>query len=332
VHVQPVETRADGLVTLASMREAAAGLVGVAERTPILPVPALGDLAGVPVFLKLENLQPTGAFKLRGAWTAVRRLSDEERRRGVITYSSGNHGQAVAYAARRLGIRAVIVMPETAPALKVAGVRKWNGEVVFAGTTSDDRRARAEALIAEQGLTLVPPFDHPDVIAGQGTVGLEIVEDLPDVSDVAVPVGGGGLVSGITTALAAVRPAAKVVAVEPEGAPALREALRAGQVVRLSETHSIADGLLPVAVGALPLQLVRGRVTPVTVSDAAIAEATVWLRSACDVLAEPSGAATTAALRSGAWRPRGPGPAVLVVSGGNIEPADVSRLAERYAS
>jgi threonine dehydratase len=330
VHVQPVETRADGLVTLATIREAAAGLVGVAERTPLVPVPALTDLVDVPVFLKLENLQPTGAFKLRGAWTAIWRLPVEERRRGVITYSSGNHGQAVAYAARRLGVRAVVVMPETAPAVKVTGVRKWSGEVVFAGTTSDDRRARAEALIAEQGLTMVPPFNHPDVISGQGTVALEIVEDLPDVADVAVPVGGGGLISGITTALAAVRPEAHVTAVEPEGAPAMREALRAGRVVRLPETHSIADGLLPVAVGALPLQLVLGRVTPVTVSDAAIAEATVWLRGACDVLAEPSGAATTAAVRSGAWRPRGP--AVLVVSGGNVEPSDVSRLAERYGS
>ena len=330
MHVQPVETRADGLVTLATIREAAAGLVGVAERTPLVPVPALTDLVGVPVFLKLENLQPTGAFKLRGAWTAIRRLPVEERRRGVITYSSGNHGQAVAYAARRLGVRAVVVMPETAPAVKVAGVQKWGGEVVFAGTTSDDRRVRAEALIAERGLTMVPPFNHPDVISGQGTVGLEIVEDLPDVAEVAVPVGGGGLISGIVTALAAVRPEARVTAVEPEGAPAMREALRAGKVVRLPETHSIADGLLPVAVGELPLELVLGRVTPVTVSDAAIAEATVWLRGACDVLAEPSGAATTAAVRSGAWRPRGP--AVLVVSGGNVEPTDVSRLAERYGS
>ncbi len=329
MQANPVETRAHGSVTLDAIREAAAGLVGVAERTPLVPVPALGELAGVPVFLKMESLQPTGAFKLRGAWTAIRRLPDDDRRRGVITYSSGNHGQAVAYAARRIGVRAVIVMPETAPALKVAGVRKWGGEVVFAGTTSDDRRARAEELIAAEGLTMVPPFDHPDVIAGQGTVGLEIAEDLPEVSDVAVPVGGGGLVSGITTALAAVAPGARVAAVEPDGAPAMREALRAGRVTRLAATHSIADGLLPVAVGELPLQLVLGRVTPVTVSDAAIAEATVWLRRACDMVVEPSGAATTAALRSGAWRPRGP--AVLVVSGGNVDPADIDRLAEQYA-
>lgn len=321
-----LEAAGGGLVTLDEIREAAAGLVGVATRTSLLPVPALEALAGVPVYLKLENEQPTGAFKLRGAWTAVRRLSDAARRRGVITYSSGNHGQAVAYAARRLGIRAVIVMPETAPALKVVGVRKWGGEVVLAGTTSEHRRARAEEIVAREGLTVVPPFDHPDIIAGQGTVGLEIVEDLPDVAMVAVPVGGGGLLAGITAAVLALRPEATIVAVEPEGAPAMHAALAAGAVVRLPETHSIADGLLPVAVGPLPFAHVRGRVTSVTVPDAAIAEATVWLHRTRTVLAEPSGAATTAALRAGLLRPTGP--TVLVVSGGNVDPADVARLAE----
>jgi threonine dehydratase len=325
-----LEAAPGGLVTLDSIREAAAGLVGVAMRTSLAPVPALQDLAGVPVYLKLESQQPTGAFKLRGAWTAVRRLSDEARRRGVITYSSGNHGQALAYAARRLGIRAVVVMPETAPALKMDGVRKWGGEVVLAGTTSEHRRARAEEIVAREGLTMVPPFDHPDIIAGQGTVGLEIVEDLPDVALVAVPVGGGGLLAGIATAVLALRPGATVTAVEPEGAPAMHAALEAGAVVRLPETHSIADGLLPVAVGPLPFAHVRGRVTSVTVSDAAIAEATVWLHRTGTVLAEPSGAATTAALRSGVLRPTGP--TVLVVSGGNVDPAYVAQLAERLGS
>jgi len=317
---------ADGsLVTLDSIREAAAGLVGVAERTPLQPVPALAEQVGAPVFLKLESRQPTGAFKLRGAWTAVRRLPDDARRRGVITYSSGNHGQALAYAARRLGIRAVVVMPETAPPLKVAGVRKWGGEVVLEGTTSEQRHARAEAIVADEGLTMIPPFDHADIVAGQGTVGLEILEDLPDVAEVAVPVGGGGLVAGITTAVKELRPEARVTAVEPEGAAAMQAALQAGEVVRLAETRSIADGLIPVAVGRLPLALVRGRVTAVTVSESAIAEATVWLRDVCNVLAEPSGAATTAAIRSGALRPAGP--TVLVVSGGNVDPAYVAELA-----
>jgi threonine dehydratase len=314
-----------GLVSLEAIREAAAGLVGVAVRTPLLPADALARAAGVPVYLKLENRQPTGAFKLRGAWTAVRRLSPEARRRGVITYSSGNHGQAVAYAARRLGLRAVIVMPETAPAAKVNGVRKWGGEVVLAGTTSEHRKARAEALMAEQGLSVIGPFDNADVITGQATAGLEIAEDLPTVAHVAVPVGGGGLVAGITTALAAVAPAARVTAVEPAGSDAMRAALAAGRVVRLERTHSIADGLLPVAVGALPFALVRGRIDAVTVTDEAIAEATVWLRREMDLLVETSGAVTTAALRSGALQPTGP--TVLVVSGGNVDPADVDRLA-----
>jgi threonine dehydratase len=315
---------------LDAIREAAAGPVGVAARTPLLAVEPLSRAAGVPVYLKLESRQPTGAFKLRGAWTAIRRLPPEAGRRGVITYSSGNHGQAVAYAARRLGYRSVIVMPETAPAAKVAGVRKWGGEVVLAGTTSEHRKAKAEELIAREHFTVIPPFDHPDVIAGQGTVGLEIFEDLPQVASVAVPVGGGGLVAGVATALAALRPAARVTAVEPEGSAALGAALAAGRVVRLAHTRSIADGLLPVAVGALPFALVQGRIDAVTVSDDAIAEAAVWLKREQGLLVETSGAATTAALRSGALRPGGP--VVLVVSGGNVDPADIDRLAgERRA-
>jgi threonine dehydratase len=327
---QTVPAADRGLVTLDAIREAATGLRGVAERTPLLPVEQLSAAAGVPVYLKLENRQPTGAFKLRGAWTAVRRLSVEARRRGVITYSSGNHGQAVAYAARRLGLRAVVVMPETAPPLKVEGVKKWGGEVVFAGTTSEDRKVKAEELIAAQGLAVVPPFDDPDVIAGQGTVGLEIVEDLPAVAHVAVPVGGGGLIAGITTAVKALVPAARITAVEPEGAAAMGAALAAGRVIRLERTQSVADGLLPVAVGELPFAHVRGRADAVTVTDAAIVEATVWLRRAIDLLVEPSGAATTAALRSGRLAPRGP--TVLVVSGGNVDPAFIDQLARGAAS
>ena len=312
-------------VSIASIREAATGLDGVAERTPLLRAPALESAAGYAVYLKLENRQPTGAFKLRGAWTAVRRLPDSARRRGIITYSSGNHGQAVAYAARRLGLRAVVVMPETAPEIKVQGVQRWGATVEFAGTTSEHRCTRAAELIARDGLTVIPPFDHPDIIAGQGTVGLEIVEDLPDVRHIAVPVGGGGLIAGITTAASALVPHARVTAVEPEGAPALRCALDAGEVVRLDETHSIADGLLPVAIGSLNFAIVRGHIDAVTVTDAAIAGATVWLHREMDITVEPSGAATTAALRAGAFTPEGP--AVLVVSGGNVDPAYVEQLA-----
>lgn len=309
-------------VTLEDIRDAARGLAGVAVRTALRHVPALAECAGVPVYLKLENEQPTGAFKLRGAWTAVRRLPAAARARGVITYSSGNHGQAVAFAAQRIGVRAVIVMPETAPTAKVQGVERWGGEVVFAGTTSEDRYGRAVELAEAEGLAVIPPYDHPDIIAGQGTVGLEIAEDLPEVAHVAVPVGGGGLAAGITTALAALRPGTQLSGVEPEGAATLGAALAAGHPVRLERTHSIADGLLPLSVGTVTFRHMKDRVRAVTVTDAAIEEAVVWLHTTVGVRAEPSGAATTAALLSGVLQ--FDGPAVLVVSGGNVDPAAIA--------
>jgi threonine dehydratase len=289
-------------------------------------VPALSSEAGVPVYLKLENLQPTGAFKLRGAWTFVRRLDPAARSRGVITYSSGNHGQAVAFAAQRIGIRAVVVMPETAPVKKVDGVRRWGGEVMFAGRTSEDRFTKAMAVAECEGLTPVPPYDHYDTISGQGTVGLEILEDLPEVANVAVPVGGGGLLAGIATAIAALKPQVRVTGVEPEGSAALNVALAAGHPVRLERTSSIADGLLPLSVGRVTFSHVNGLVDAVKVSDRAIAEATVWLHENEQVLSETSGAVTTAALRSRVLKPAGP--TVLVVSGGNVDPAAVEALAQ----
>jgi threonine dehydratase len=312
------------VVSLEDIREAAAGLLGVAVRTPLIEVRQLSELAGVPVRLKLESRQPTGAFKLRGAWTAVRRLPEARRARGVITYSSGNHGQAVAFAAQRLGIRAVIVMPETAPAAKIEGVRKWAGEVVFAGTTSEDRKAKAEEIVAREGLAVIPPFDHPDIIAGQGTVGLEIVEDWPTVKEVLVPVGGGGLAAGVCTAVAALRPEATVTAVEPEGAAAYAAALRASEPVRLSHCASVADGLLPLSVGRLTFEHMRGIARSAIVTDAAIVEATRWLYEEGGQAVEPSGAATTAALRARVVRPTGP--TVLIVSGGNIDPNTIPSL------
>lgn len=300
--------------------------MGVTAPTPLVPVSALTDLVGVPVYLKLENTHPTGAFKLRGAWTAVRLLPVGHRKRGVLTYSSGNHGQAVAFAAQRVGVRAVIVMPETAPPLKVAGVRRWGGEVVFAGTTSEHRYTKAMELAQAEGLTIIPPYDHPDIVAGQGTVGLEIVEQLPDVGHVVVPVGGGGLAAGVATAIAHLRPGARVTGVEPEGAAGFNSALAAGHPVRLERTKSIADGLLPLSVGTITFRHLKGRADGVVVTDAAIAEATLWLRSEQAVMAEPSGAVTTAAVRSGVLRPVGP--TALVVSGGNADPAVISALDE----
>jgi len=305
------------VVTAADVREAAAGLAGVAVRTPLRFVEPLN------AFLKLENLQPVGAFKLRGAYNAIRRMPDDVRRHGVITYSSGNHGQAVAYAAQLVGVRAVIVMPETAPAVKVSGVKRWGGEVVLAGRTSEDRQQRAEQLAASEGLAIVPPFDHPDIVAGQATVGLEIAAELPDVKTVIVPVGGGGLIAGVVTGLAAAGSDATVWGVEPSGAPKLKRSLAAGRPVRLERTASLADGLITLSVGAIPFaQLVahRDRLGGVAlVEDDTLREAVHFLWRECQLAVEPSGAATTAALRARAVHPIPP--TVLVVSGGNVDPS-----------
>ena len=306
------------LVTLEAIREAAQHLRGVAVRTPLLPVDDLADRLGVPVFVKPESLQRVGAFKLRGAFTLVRQLA-EGGARGVITYSSGNHGQAVAYVARRFGLRAVIVMPETVAAPKRRGVEKYGGEVVLAGRTSQDRYARAAEIAQREQLAMVPPFDHPAIIAGQGTAGLELVEDCPDVRTVAVPVGGGGLAAGVATAVKALRPQASVVTVEPEGAPTYERARAAGRPVTLERTGSVADGLLPLRIGDLTFaHLARNAANAYLVSDAAIVQAVRVALDRLKLVVEPSGAATLAWLleqRAGAVA----GPVVAVLSGGNIE-------------
>jgi threonine dehydratase len=305
------------VVTPEEIREAAAGLQGIAVRTTLRYVEALG------AHLKLENEQPIGAFKIRGAYNAIRKLADPVRQRGVITFSSGNHGQAVAYAAKQFGVRAVIVMPETAPAVKVEGVKRWGGEVVLAGRTSEDRRIKAEELAGREGLAVVPPFDHADIVAGQATVALEIVEQLPEVETVLVPVGGGGLISGVVTGLAAAGSRAKVWGVEPAGAPKLKRSLEAGAPVRLERTGSIADGLITLNVGAIPfaeLQRHKERLRGVVlVEDDSIRDAVQFLWRTCRLAVEPSGAVTTAAVLSGAVRPSGV--TVLVVSGGNVDRA-----------
>ena len=303
------------MVTSRDIKEAAAGLRGIARRTPLMYVEELG------AHLKLENEQPVGAFKIRGAYNAIRRMPRDVRQHGVITYSSGNHGQAVAYAAQQFGLRAVIVMPETAPAVKVEGVRKWGGEVIFAGRTSEDRRIKAEEIAARDGLAIVPPFDHADIVAGQATVALEIVEQLPEVETVVVPVGGGGLISGIVAGLGAVGSKAVVWGVEPAGAPKLHHSLAAGKVVRLDKTGSIADGLITLNVGTIPFaELTRERERirgVVLVEDDSIRAAVQFLWRTRRLAVEPSGAATTAALLGG-MVPRSR-TTVLVVSGGNVD-------------
>jgi len=246
----------------------------------------------------------------------------------VITFSSGNHGQAVALAAQRIGAPAVVVMPTTAPKIKIEGARSFGAEVILAGTTSNDRRERAEAEAAARGLTMVPPFDHEWIIAGQGTAGLEILEQRPDVAAVLVPIGGGGFVSGVAAAIKQSRPEVKVIGVEPLGAAAMKASVDAGHLVTLPSTHSVADGLMPVRPGDLTFAHVQKFVDAViTVDDPAIVDAVLWIFQAAKLVAEPSGAATTAAVLSGALDAavRVTGPVVAIISGGNM---DTSRLVE----
>jgi len=309
------------LVSLDDVRAAATRIAGVARRTPLIDV---GGIHGEPAFaVKCENMQPAGAFKIRGAYNMLAQLSPEARAAGVITYSSGNHGQAVALAAQLLGVTAVVVMPETAPRVKVRGAERLGAEVLFAGTTVLDRKSRAESEAATRGLTMVPPFDHPWIIAGQGTCGLEIVEQRPSVTIVYVPIGGGGLISGVAIAVKALRPTARVIGVEPAGAPKMTASRVAGHPVTLPKTASIADGLVAVRPGDLTFAHVQALVDEVlTVEDGEIASAVKWLFDNAKLVAEPSGAASVAAvLRDKPARED----VVAVLSGGNVALEDYSK-------
>ena len=311
---------AQDVVSLTEIRAARQRIAPVARVTPLLDV---SGQAGRPLLLKCENMQPGGAFKIRGAYNMVARLTDAQRRRGVVTYSSGNHGQAMALAARQLGAPAVVVMPKTAPMIKVEGARSFGAEVIFEGTTSSERRARAEAEAEARGLTIVPPFDHEWIIAGQATVGLEIMEQRPDVAAVVVPIGGGGLAAGVAAAIKQTTPDVRVIGVEPEGAATMRASLDAGLPTTVARIETIADGLMPVRPGDLTFDLIRRYADDVvTVGDPAIIEAVLWAFNRAKMVAEPSGAASLAAVLSGVVDRHGPinGPIVAVVSGGNMDP------------
>jgi len=310
------------LVTIEEIRAAAERIRPAVARTPLLAVGA-GRPGARPFHLKCEHFQPMGAFKLRGAYNVLSQLDPPARAAGVITYSSGNHGQAVALSAQMLGMRAVVVMPETAPRVKVEGTRKYGAEVIFAGRTSDDRRVRAEAEAAAHGYAIVPPFDHRQIIAGAGTVGLEVVDALAELSAVFVPVGGGGLLAGVAAAVKGVRPGVTVIGVEPAGSASMGTSRAAGAPVRLPSTASIADGLLTLRPGDLTFAHAQALVDEmVTVTDDEIRTAVRWLHREAGLVVEPSGAAATAAvLASG---PPADG-VVAIVSGGNVEPDDFAR-------
>jgi threonine dehydratase len=312
----------DGLVTLEEIRAAAQRIRPAVARTPLLAVGA-GRAPAHSFHLKCEHFQPMGAFKLRGAYNVLAQLEPDARAKGVITYSSGNHGQAVAMSAQLLGMRAVVVMPETAPRVKVQGTLKYGAEVIFAGRTSDDRRVRAEAEAAEHGYAVVPPFDDRRIIAGAGTVGLEIVESLDALSAVFVPVGGGGLLSGVAAAVKGSDPGVKVIGVEPAGSASMGRSREAGEPVRLASTASIADGLLTLRPGDLTFAHAQARVDDmVTVTDDEIRAAVRWLHREAGLVVEPSGAAATAAVLASGPSHDG---VVAIVSGGNVEAEDFAR-------
>jgi threonine dehydratase len=319
------------LVPIEAIRAAAERLRGITIRTPLVGFGTPADRH----FLKAESLQPIGAFKLRGAYVAIASLSQEARARGVITYSSGNHAQGVARAARLLGAPAVVVMPSDAPSIKRDRVAADGAEIVIVGPASDERQRVAERIADERGLAIIPPFDDDRIIAGQGTVGLEIVEDLPDVAAVLVPIGGGGLASGVATAVKALRPSTRVVGVEPELAADAQASFRRREIVRWTAeqvARTIADGTRTQALGERTFAHLLAYLDDiVTVSEAEIAAGVRLAAEQSRLVVEPSGALAVAALayRAAEAGVGGvPGPVVAVVSGGNVDPDAYRRYLE----
>jgi threonine dehydratase len=315
--------------TLASIRAARERIAGRVHHTPLLSATRLGARAGATLAHKCESLQKTGSFKVRGALNKLAQLSDAERERGVITVSAGNHAQALAWAARDAGIRCTVVMPTAASRTKVDASRGYDAEVVLHGANSLEAFSRAHELATERSLTFVHPFDDEAILAGQGTVGLEIVEQMPDVQDVIVPIGGGGLIGGIAVAVKELCPSARVYGVEPTGAAVMRESLDVGHPVRLTALNTIADGLAAPMAGELAFDVVRRYVDDVvTVTDDEIRGAMREILFSAKLLAEGAGAAATAAVLVDRVPVKGRR-VVAVLSGGNV---DAQRIAEFLAT
>jgi threonine dehydratase len=282
------------------------------------------------LYLKPENLQPIGAFKLRGAYNKIVALSPEEKRRGVISYSSGNHAQGVAYAARALGVKAIIVMPDNAPKIKRDATAALGAEIVMVGPSSDERMQKAQELAAEHGYAIVPPYNDEFIIAGQGTIGLEILEDMPEVETVIVPVGGGGMASGVATAIKLSQPAVKVIGVEPELAADAQASLRSGKIMQFPAaqvSQTAADGLRTQSIGPINFEHIRRYVDDiVTVKEEEISEALRLLAKNPQTVAEPSGAVSVAGFLFHKDELPQTRRNVAVISGGNIDPATLANL------
>ena len=326
------------MIALTDLTEARSRLRGIAVRTRLIEFPQ--TMWGQPpsavrpgearLLLKPENQQPIGAFKLRGAYNKIASLSDEERKRGVISYSSGNHAQGVAYAARALKVKAIIVMPDNAPAIKREATAKFGAEIVLVGPGSDERKNKAEQLAAEHGYIIVPPYNDEKIIAGQGTIGLEILEDLPEVETVLSPVGGGGLISGVATAIKVINPKVKVIGVEPKLAADAQASLRSGKIAQWPAedvSRTLADGLRTQSIGAINFEHMRAYVDDIiTVSEEEIRQAMKLLTANPSTVAEPSGAVAIAGfLFHGDQLPKTK-LNVAIISGGNIEPEMLEAL------
>jgi threonine dehydratase len=322
------------MITIHDLHAAQSGLEGIIKRTRLIEFPE--TMWGQPpsavrpgearrLFLKPENQQPIGAFKLRGAYNKIASLSDDERKRGVISYSSGNHAQGVAYAARALHTKAIIVMPNNAPQIKREATANLGAEIVLVGPGSDERKSKAEELAARHGYVIVPPYNDEKIIAGQGTIGLETLEDLPEVEAVFSPVGGGGLISGVATAIKLMNPKVKVIGVEPELAADAQASLRSGKVVRFPAeqvSRTIADGLRTQSIGPINFEHIRRYVDDIiTVSEDEIRQAMKYLSANPATTAEPSGAVATAGFIFHAAELPKTKINVAIISGGNIEPA-----------
>jgi threonine dehydratase len=316
-----------GLVTAAQFAEARERLRSAVLHTPLVRLTFDTDAVA---FLKPESLQPIGSFKLRGAYNAVAQLSEEQRQRGVITYSSGNHGQGVAYAARAFGIPAVVVMPRNAPEIKRQAIKALGAQIVDVGPASSERHARAEALAAEHGYAIIPPYDDPAIIAGQGTCGLEILADCPDVDLVLAPVGGGGLLSGVAAAIRQQHPECRIVGVEPELAGDAAASLRQGRIVQYTAeqtTRTLADGLRTQSLGTRNFAHIQQYVDRiVTVTEQEIEDAMRAIAFGARLIAEPSGAVATAALLYHRHELPTHRIAVAIISGGNAEPETLLRV------
>lgn len=327
-HASMTAATSEKLIGLEELRRAQDILRPVAVRTPLLPIDTL--VPGAEIYVKPEMLQRGGAFKFRGAYTFLSHLSEEQRQRGVIAPSSGNHAQAVALAAKLYGAKATVVMPETVTAPKRAGAERLGARVVLAGRSTQDRYERAVEIANEEGGVLVPPYDDPWIITGQGTAGVEIVEDLPSVGTVIVPVGGGGLSAGVSAAVKLMQPGVRVIGVEPAATPKLSKAREAGSPVTIPFAESLADGLMATRIGELPFAHHQAYIDEViTVDDRALVTAVRFLLDRVKLVTEPSGAITVAALMEGLVKPMGP--TVAVLSGGNVEWEGLSRLLAGHA-